>query len=160
MRSLARARRVGALLALMAWTQACFASTMLPPNASIPRGRQLSVRSTVPFPVVRSNDADRSDVLCYASAVQGRFLRAGGDTLVLDVGQIITTAREPDGGFRKCPTNMHLSVVRTTATEVRQEAFDAGRTVGLTLVIGVVVVALATAAASRIPLGCVFCVAP
>ena len=149
MRSFARARRVGALLALMAWTQACFASTMLPPNAAIPRGRQLSVRSTVPFPVVRSNDADRSDVLCYASAVQGRFLRAGGDTLVLDVGQLITTAREPDGRFRDCPTRMHLSVVRTTATEVRQETFDGGRTVGFMLVIGVVVVGLVAAAASQ-----------
>ena len=134
MKSSLRAGRALSALVLMTWTQACFSFQVQSAAEPTPLGTSITVRSPVPFPVMRSLSDGSTELLCHARAVKGVPRRVAGDTLVLEIGTTIVAANASDGGFRSCPTYTTVLLVRTDATVVGSTRFSVGRTLTAVLV--------------------------
>src|ERR1700681_221770 len=81
-----RTRRAASALALAIWSQACAVHRPPPPDESLRHGSEMRIRSLVPLELTRQTDPLPAIAVCCVTAVEGRFLRAARDTLVLERG--------------------------------------------------------------------------
>ena len=143
-----RTRR--ATIALAIWSQACVVHRPPPPDESLQHGSEMRIRSLVPLELTRQTDTLPAITVCCVTAVEGRFLRAAGDTLVLERGSGVAVMSD---GSRIRGQREVLTVVRTSGTEVTVRQIDKGRTTALLLGITAAVIGLLALAASQIEYG-------
>ena len=143
-----RTRR--ATIALAIWSQACVVHRPMPADGSFQPGSELSIRSVVPLQLMRQTDTLPPISVCCETAVEGRFLRVVGDTLVLQRGSGVAVT----SNLTRIPGHKEiLTVVRTAGTEVTVRQIDRGRTTALVLGITAALIGLVALAASQIEYG-------
>ena len=108
------------------------------------------IRSLVALEVTRQTDTLPAITVCCVTAVEGRFLRTAGDTLVLERGSGVAVMSD---GSRIRGEHEVLTVVRTSGTEVTVRQIDRGRTTALLLGITAAVIGLLALGASQIEYG-------
>ena len=142
-----RTRRATIALALAIWSQACVVHRPTPADGSLQHGTDVRIRSVVPLELTRQTDTLPAITVCCVTAVEGRFVRAAGDTLVLERGSGVAVMSDMSRirGQREI-----LTVVRTSGTEVTVRQIDAGRTTALLLGITAAIVGFVAYAASQI----------
>jgi hypothetical protein len=129
------------------WSQACVVHRPLPADVSIRNGADLRIRSVAPLELTRQTDSLPATTVCCVTTVEGKFVRAAGDTIVLERGSgvAINSSLNRTQGYHEM-----LNVVRTTATEVTVRQVDRARTTLLIVGIAAALVGLAALAASQI----------
>ncbi len=136
-----------AAIALAMWSQACVVHRPIPADVSLRDGADLRIRSVAPLELTRQTDSLPAIAVCCVTTVEGKFVRAAGDTIVLERGSgvAINSSLNRTQGYHEM-----LNVVRTSATEVTVRQVDRGRTTLLLLGIAAALVGLAAFAASQI----------
>jgi hypothetical protein len=143
-----RTRR--ATIALAIWSQACVVHRPMPADGSLQPGSDLSIRSVVPLQLTRQMDTLPPISACCETAVEGRFVRVAGDTLVLQRGSGVAVLSNMT---RIRGQHEILTVVRTAATEVTVRQIDSARTTALVLGITAAIIGLLALGASQIQYG-------
>lgn len=136
-----------AAIALAMWSQACVVHRPIPADASLQNGTDLRIRSVAPLELTRQTDSLPAITVCCLTTVEGKFVRAAGDTIVLERGSgvAISSNLNRTQGYHEI-----LTVTRTSGTEVTVRQVDRGRTTLLLLGIAAALVGLAAYAASQI----------
>ena len=143
-----RTRR--ATIALAIWSQACVVHRPMPADGSLQPGSDLSIRSVVPLQLTRQTDTLPPISVCCETAVEGRFMRVAGDTLVLQRGSGVAVL----SNMTRIPGQHEiLTVVRTAGTEVTVRQIDRARTTALVLGITAAIIGLLALGASQIQYG-------
>jgi hypothetical protein len=117
---------------------------------SLPQGTEVRIRSGVPLEVTRQMDSLPATTICCMTAVEGRFVRVAGDTLVLERGSGVAVMSDMSRVRGQRET---LTVVRTPGAEVTVRQIDAGRTTALLLGITAVIIGVLALGASQIAYG-------
>lgn len=140
-----RTRR--AAIALAIWSQACVVHRPIPADASFRDGTDLRIRSVAPLELTRQTDSLPAITVCCVTTVEGKFVRAAGDTIVLARGSgvAINSNLNRTQGYHEI-----LTVVRTSGTDITVRQVDRTRTTLLLLGIAAALVGLAAYAASQI----------
>lgn len=147
MSSSTRSRRAVIALILTVWSQACVVHRPIPVDGSLQAGSDVRIRSTVPFEVTRQIDTLPATTSCCMTAVEGRFLRAAGDTVVLQRGSgdaVMSNMTRIPGQHES------LKIVPTPGAEVTVRQIDRARTTALVIGITAAVIGLLAYAASQI----------
>jgi hypothetical protein len=145
-----RTRRAVIAMALAIWSEACAVHRSIPPDGSIRPGSDVRVSSMTPLQITRQTDSLPPVPACCTTTVEGRFVRAAGDTIFLDRGSRVAVM----SNLTRVPGQPEiLAVVRTPGTEVTVRQTDGGRTTALIIGIAAVLIGLAALAASQMDYG-------
>jgi len=141
-----RARLIVLVPLLAAPTQACIATRRVP-DLSISPGTRVRVVSGSPFALTRQMDTLAPATSCCVTSVDGRFVRAAGDTIVLERGSYSEILAD---GNRVPSRPEMVKVTVTPGMEVMTRETDHARTTALLVVVLLGVVGLAALGASQI----------
>ena len=128
-------RRVGIVLALTLWAQACMVYRAPPSDPALLRGREVRVRSQTPFSVTAG--AGGTAVQRSVTTVEGKVTRVAGDTLVME--RMASTA--VDGSYTRFRRQQEIvTLTLEPGSEVTVHELHRGRTALLVIGVPAVVV--------------------
>jgi hypothetical protein len=119
-------------------------------DGSLQQGTDVRIRSLVALDLKRQADTLSPIPVCCTTVVEGRFVRAKGDTLVIEHGSGFAVTSD----LSRIPVQREiLTVVRTTETEVTVRQVDRARTTALVVSITAALIGLLALGASQIQYG-------
>jgi hypothetical protein len=121
----------------------------MPADGSLQQGSRVRIHSAIPLELTIQTDSTPATLVqaaCCVSALEGRFVRVAGDTIILERGNdALNSSLNRVRGAHEI-----LSIVRRPGTEVTVRQVDRARTTLLLLGITAAAIGLLAFAASQI----------